>query len=232
MPQIKIIINPANKKPVEYTGKVQNGWKCPSTGNIFVRKDQYVKHLKTLAKERINAKKRAKFEAEREAFWANMRKTVRNAKDLEQFVKDNWQAFVQNAIRNERWGDKFERAAKWRVKRGLSVDIPELLWFKVESLNWSDSVSNSHNCPLNGVTNWGHRDKNAPISYPGWTGKISYQTTDEDTNTYEFGGDMWKGTGVNTGTGGYASNYYYYIELFAEDWAGMAEEKTLELLTR
>ena len=120
MPQVKFVVDPATGQLVEYYGKILTGWKCPKTGKLFSRKSQYVRHLKSLAKERIKEKKRAKFEAERIEFWVSMRKVVRNAKDFEQFVKDNWQAFVQNAMLNERWGDKFERAAKYRVKHVLS----------------------------------------------------------------------------------------------------------------
>lgn len=39
------------------------------------------------------------------------------------------------------------------------------------------SVSNSHHCPFDGVTNWGGRVEGAPRYYPGWYGHISFFST-------------------------------------------------------
>lgn len=57
MPKIDIVINPFDQTPVEYTGKIFNGWKCPRTGKVFRFKSAYVKHLKILARSEINRKK-------------------------------------------------------------------------------------------------------------------------------------------------------------------------------
>ena len=35
------------------------------------------------------------------------------------------------------------------------------------------TVSNSHNCPINGVTNWGNIDPDKPASYLGWSGQVN-----------------------------------------------------------
>lgn len=35
------------------------------------------------------------------------------------------------------------------------------------------SISNSHDCPKGGVTNWSGRDNKLPTSYKGWSGQIS-----------------------------------------------------------
>ena len=45
--------------------------------------------------------------------------------------------------------------------------------FNAFNFRFSPSVSNSHHCPLKGVTNWSGEDENAPTSYPGWVGEIS-----------------------------------------------------------
>lgn len=47
---------------------------------------------------------------------------------------------------------------------GLDVVITD--WKKFSFGN----VTNSHNCPINGVTNWGNDDKTKPSSYLGWAG--------------------------------------------------------------
>ena len=33
-------------------------------------------------------------------------------------------------------------------------------------------VSNSHDCPMDGVTNWSRSDTSLPTSYPGWCGRV------------------------------------------------------------
>lgn len=48
--------------------------------------------------------------------------------------------------------------------------------YKVLGFAWelrhSNEVSNTHECPLDGVTNWGRRDPTAPSYYPGWVGRV------------------------------------------------------------
>jgi uncharacterized C2H2 Zn-finger protein len=57
MPTIDVILNPIDQSPVEFTGKVFNGWKCPRTGLVFRFKSAYLKHLKQLARSEQNRKK-------------------------------------------------------------------------------------------------------------------------------------------------------------------------------
>jgi hypothetical protein len=69
-------------------------------------------------------------------------------------------------------------------------------------VRWGESVSNSHQCPLSGVTNWGNRDSNAPTGYPGWSGRV-WIRYDKEPDT--FGSDLFRNTLTYTGTGGYGS---------------------------
>ena len=64
---------------------------------------------------------------------------------------------------------------------------------------YSDNVSNSHNAPLGGTTNWGGSDKDRPNGYPGFAGRvwIRYSRTPSG-----WGSDGMNGTLVHTGTGG------------------------------
>ena len=57
MPKIDIVINPANQEPVEYSGRVFNGFKCPRTGLVFRFKSAYLKHLKQYARSERARKK-------------------------------------------------------------------------------------------------------------------------------------------------------------------------------
>jgi hypothetical protein len=39
-------------------------------------------------------------------------------------------------------------------------------------VRYNETVSNSHDCPLNGVTNWGNTYPDRPTSYPGFYGRV------------------------------------------------------------
>jgi len=188
-------------------------WKCEATGKIFESKVKYQSHLRKLARERALQRKVEAFKKERTEFFAGMRSTCCNASQIEEFVKANWDKFYQNAISNYIWGDK----------RGQFKNQPTLTSIKIK-LHWNDAVYNSHCAPIGKKTNWGGRDKEEPTSYPGWTGDIEYQTSEYISG---LGSEMWNGTGIGTASGGYASNFYYGLELFALDWPAMvvAREK-------
>lgn len=115
-------------------------------------------------------------------------------------------------------------------------------------IRWSETVSNSHDCPLNGVTNWGNRNADAPSSYPGWTGRvwIRYNRLPDSS-----GSDGFENTLTHTGTGGFGSYdgpwkaiasahhhayghknkksepnvYSWDYRFFAADWPGVSENE-------
>jgi hypothetical protein len=68
-------------------------------------------------------------------------------------------------------------------------------------LIWKDKVSNTHDAPRNGVTNWGGRTEGAPTGYPGWSGRIWVRYYPPVKST--FGHDPVRGARVFTGTGGF-----------------------------
>ena len=64
------------------------------------------------------------------------------------------------------------------------------------------SVSNTHDCPIDGVTNWGGRDQNRPFGYPGWEGRVWIRyKSDKET----WGSDPFRATLTHTGAGGWGS---------------------------
>jgi hypothetical protein len=75
---------------------------------------------------------------------------------------------------------------------------------KVVGFQWqithSDSVSNSHSNPVEGVSNFSrHKDK--PTGYPGWNGRVWIRYASDEG--YGFGNDALRQTLTHTGTGGY-----------------------------
>lgn len=205
---------------LETTTMQITAWKCETTGKVFEHKVKYQSHLKKLAAERRAQAKHDAFEKARKQIFVDMRNTVRTIDELTAFIKENWIHFCVNAHVNNRW--RQNRKAK-------APKHPELEFFTVKGFHWDNAVSNSHSCPIGGVKNWGGLEKMpdwspAPRNYPGWKMSIEYQIIgQENTSTYPYSSEAWIGTGINTGCGGYAGNYYYQCELFADDWPAMAE---------
>jgi hypothetical protein len=185
-------------------------WECNLTGEIFKSKEKYKRHLCGIASKRRQDKVLIEHARQRDVFFATMRETCRSTDDITQFIINNWTKFCNNAIDNS-----------WQAN-AYTKPYPTLEAIEINA-RWRENVSNSHCSPLTGVTNWSGEVKSAPTSYSGWYGKITYQTSDTNTYEYEFDSKMWKHTGINTGTGGYAGGYYYEFSIFEDDWPAMAE---------
>lgn len=85
--------------------------------------------------------------------------------------------------------------SRWNPKSSKLVRVAGFQW----DVHWSD-VSNGHECPINGQTNWEGRDKTAPRSYLGWAGRVWIRY---DPGPETFGSDPFRATLTYTGTGGF-----------------------------
>jgi hypothetical protein len=102
------------------------------------------------------------------------------------------------------------------IKKKKGTDI--LIEF--ENLHYRSLASNTHDCPVGGVTNW-HKAKNHPLGYPGLVGRVTITKTNHkgkgigdiiDSFEREF-------PGFNTGTGGGGSwELSYCVTLFLSDF--------------
>lgn len=74
---------------------------------------------------------------------------------------------------------------------------------KVVGFSWDllhgNSISNTHACPIDGVSNWGC-DPKKPRGYPGWTGRVWIRY---DKPAVSFGSDPFRITCTYPGTGGW-----------------------------
>jgi hypothetical protein len=87
---------------------------------------------------------------------------------------------------------------------------------KVVGLQWevehSMSVSNTHVCPLDGVTNWGGDKDNAPRGYPGWQGRVWVRYAER---VESFGNGPWDKTITHPGTGGWGGYSGPWEEIYS-----------------
>lgn len=101
---------------------------------------------------------------------------------------------VINHINNFRYEDYYGRKKK--------TYIPEVFGFHWEVCY--GEVSNSHSCPLSGITNWSrHSDK--VRYYHGWSGRVWIRYRDMRGVGGHFGSTPFQGSMTHTGTGGYGS---------------------------
>lgn len=198
--------------------RVSTAYQCPWTNELFGTKKLYVAHLKALRSSRMH-------ESARKARHRRLRDDFNNQPTYDKIV-----AWINN--HPEFFFDNHYRASSLWKPRDYAQ---ERMDFRIEVLSlrltWNDSVSNSHSCPRDGVTNWGGRDEDGPRGYPGWRGSIDFKVS----SVQGFSSGIFEGTGVCTGSGGSSGDgtLGYEVKLFASDWPALARnrEKGITLAT-
>lgn len=214
MPAIQVYKHKGAIIPVE-KARVSRGYICPWTEKLFKTKNSYVKHLKTLRRDRMHRSARFKR-------WHRLAEDLWSQPSFEKIV--DWvelhpQWFLEAGRRRAFPGDEhlFDQ-----LHADFSIKITYL------KLTWKDCLSNSHSCPHNGVTSGWRDDDDRPRGYPGWGGRIEYRISHELPG---FGSDVTAGTRINTGTGGGSGlNFGYDVKFFADDWPGLASQRILAIL--
>jgi hypothetical protein len=197
--------------------KIAKVYQCPWTNDLFSTKKAYLKHLKDLRENRMHKRARRNILDRKFATFYNQP----TFKDIIEWIETNPEFFFDNLIQHGHTG--------WATRR---AHIRSEYWIKIHylDLTYSQQVSNSHSAPRGKKTNWcGSKDKEGiPHHYPGWQGRISFQTSHD----LGFGSDTFRGTGIHTGTGGGGTNntYSYECKMFAEDWPGLAAALSHEML--
>jgi len=165
-------------------------YKSEADGRLFESKVAYQIHIRKLAATRRKLKKKEEVENTRQAVIRQMRAECGSFDELEDFLRARWREMV--------------------------VDGSKLMKIGFSEMRWRDSVSNTHDCPRGGVTNFWSKEE-LPRGYPGWQGRIYIVIASEDV----FGSREMKQLGIYTGTGGGGS---YDVRLFADDFPGMTKE--------
>lgn len=218
-------------------------WKCEKDGKIFEDKHKYQLHLRKLARHNLAQRKLKIAEAEADAVWAELYEREQSIDDWMQMVIDEQHLFWAEAAKGD-WHDWQVVGKKdGRGKNAITIPMPKVLKI-THSLRWSDTVSNSHSCPHDGVTNFDTRaeyNKGKPTSYPGWTGHIEWLVEwPKELEGMYLGSDLFsKGTfstgrqRAHTGTGGGGGGHFnkefntwcqrpgYDFRIYASDWPGL-----------
>ncbi len=221
-------------------------WKSDADGKLFEDKTKYTAHLRKLARHRNAQRKLMIAKEAKDAAWAELYEREQSLEDWMQMVIDNQHLFWAEAAEGDPYDWQNVGKKLGRGKNAGNLPMPRVLQI-THRLQWSDSVSNSHSCPVDGVTNWGGREKlkdgsPAPRGYPGWTGSIEWLVEwPKEFDGIYLGSDLFsRGTfnsgrqRAHTGTGGGGGGHFnkefntwcqrprYSFSIFASDWPGMA----------
>jgi hypothetical protein len=177
-------------------------WVCDRTGKLFLTKDEYVGHLRALAKTR-NAERRLKrlkdnFDCTVDRF----RFGVRTIRDIESWLLANLEMVADCSTH------RYYR----RDKRPMLIRQLKL------TVGFDGYCSNSHSAPRGRRTNWGRREADVPFGYPGFSGNVKVIAENW------FDSSLLGQVGVHTGTGGgNGANYHYATTIWAEDFPNLHE---------
>jgi len=220
-------------------------WKCDEDGKIFEDKRKYQNHLRKLARVRRTRRRIEIEENLKNAVWNELYKREQSIDEWADMVVEHQDLFWAEAAR----GDPYDWAIVGKTRKGVVCPVPRLLGFTQFSLRWSDSVSNSHSCPHNGIENFmRHEDK--PTGYPGWTGRAEWMVAwPKEWDGYYLGGDLFAAgtfrTGrqrAHTGTGGgggmrwneehkcHVMTHGYEFKIYAADWPGLVRYHTKRVM--
>ena len=222
-------------------------YKCDEDGKIFEDKSKYTAHLRKLARHRNVQRKLKIAEAAKDALWAELYEREQSIEDWFQMVIDNQHLFWAEAAEGDGGWRDWDQVGKksGRGKNAITIPVPKVL--KIEHrMSWSDHVSNSHSCPVGGVTNFSQsynrqQGKNLPEGYPGWQGRVDWIVEwPKELEGMYLGSDLFsKGTfhtgrqRAHTGTGGGAGGHMnkefntwcqrpgYEFKIYASDWPGL-----------
>lgn len=214
MPKIKAYKGAGKIIPIDQA-KISTAFRCPWTSKVFGAKREYVKHLRDLRTHQIHRRIRDMSKQRKlENLWQQP-----SFDAIVDWIFINPEFMFDNALENGFFSDR-NRLEKHRKD----------FWLKITylDLRYNNSVSNTHDCPRDGVTNWGGREffkdgTPKPRGYPGWHGRIEYQMSHD----MGFGSSAMRNLGIHTGTGGGGggNNYGYDVRFFAADWPVLAEER-------
>ena len=214
MPAIKAYKSKGKLIPVD-EAKLGKAYRCPWTGNVYATKKAYVKHLRLHREGTIRKQIRAKIRhLKSEELW-----NQQTFAGVIQWIEMNPDWILDNVIREE-WSDRKSRYDEIR---------PEW-WFRITKLRLtrSDCVSNSHNAPHTGVTNWCGEGGNVPRGYPGWHGSIEFKYSHELSG---FGSSVFSQSRIHLGSGGGgAKGGRYEVKFFDDDWPGLSKSALFDTI--
>jgi len=199
--------------------------KCRITGKLFEDKDRakYILHLKAMRTKQKELRLHEKIRKEFAVWLAKERSEIYDPNDIIPWFMKN-QRYIMDAANALKFPDDK------KYQRGFH---PDDKFTDIElRIKYSPCVSNSHQCPDNGITNWCAKNPGV-TSYPGWEGYINGTLVRPSKYNWSYPySEALEIVGLKTGTGGggndswnYGGNdsWNYDVKVFLDDWPGLGQ---------
>ena len=183
-----------------------SAYRCPCCSKVHLQEENARKCLGRCLSSRRRQKEVRNLRKERQRLWDSVRLEAETYDEI-------WELLI--------------RYSKEHLGLRLELDcVPD---------RFSDKVSNTHGCPIGGVTNW-RCEGNLPKGYPGWTGRFEGRVSGKkgvDLHALFYGRfscDLpFSFAGFHTGTGCPGSKFsiegYIFLSDFpkVEKWVRVAQ---------
>jgi hypothetical protein len=200
-------------------------WQCEDTKEVFIVEADYKKHLRKIAAQKREI---AKAQNIKDTYfdWLNAERVkISHIDEIVPWLLKN-QQYIMNAA------NVIPEIRGHFGHRDKFCQGDEFTKLELKQCSWSQHVSNSHECPRNGVTNWCARDKTKPTGYPGWTGRIngSLKRAPQQMSDYPSS-TLLNAAGIYTGCGGGGNNDWAYdVRLFDCEWPQLTQSLMFDKL--
>ena len=179
---------------------------CEDTGQLFLEESDYKKHRRQVSAKKRKDAERIESKNKLESYFDNVRKNIKSFEDLALYVETNYfdilKMFVDADKKAVNLDFSFDGGRiKSIIKDAelflstndtlipyLSFEQRDVVFDNVSSrIAQTFKISNSHDCPRSGVTNWGGRVPDAPRGYPGVNLKFKMFFPEAEGRCFEDG---------------------------------------------
>ena len=193
--------------------------KCPDTGKLFEDDKKYKLHRAKVLREKKSVAREKAIKNNFFDWLADEKKSIITVDMIVPWFMKNQRTIMDAANAGLRWP-----SSPWSTYSSKFRDDDVYENVSITSVRYSKTVSNTHNCPVGGVTNFMCRD-DLPQGYEGWWCRISgtlVRTGKMYEYPYSSGLHL---VGINTGSGGGGNeDWSYDAKIFLADWPGLQHE--------
>lgn len=185
--------------------------KCPHTGQLFEDNAEYLKHLARLSSQRRRDRKHKEKMDAIDTWLAEEKAKITRIEDIPAWVLDNQPKLMEACnFKGFNWYE------------GHFYPDDSLVKFFFENIRFQDPLSNTHDAPVGGVTNF-NRVAGKPVGYPGYQVRLNGSLKRRDRRPHGFPiKNLCRLLNLNTGTGGGSNeNWGYETRIFISDWPGL-----------
>ena len=192
--------------------------KCPDTGELFEDDKAYKNHRRKILRAQKKQEEFSLAQAEFNKWLDTEKEKIHNIDKVAPWFLANQRIIMDAMNAGYKTG--------WNY-RGWDKFVPEDIFTKLVITGiYRPELSNSHNHPRNGVSNWCGRRDDLPKFYPGFKIRVSGTLERPPRQNYKYPySDALNLVGILTGTGGGGnSDFGYDGEIFLDDWPGLKEQ--------